>query len=177
MRVAVLACLVVSGYQAPVSQDRVVIGQRQVGPVAIGASTQSIYKTFRGRCRLIDLALEGHLSPALELSFPETRIEGGVVAELVARDNDLVVWRIAVTNPNVRTEKGIGVGSTVGQLRSAYRLTSVGTGEGRVFIVAEEFGASFELDRSRPGGDRLWQLRDPGKVPGDVKIVSVLLLR
>jgi hypothetical protein len=56
----------------------------------------------------MDFALEGYLSLALELTYPEARVDGGVVAELVPRNNELVVWRIAVTNPNVRTDKGIG---------------------------------------------------------------------
>jgi hypothetical protein len=177
MRVAMLAIVAVCGYQALPARSSVIIRQHQVGPVLIGASAQSIYAAFRGRSRLIDLALEGHLTPALELSFPEAFVDGGVVAELVPRDNDLVVWRIAVTNPNVRTEKGIGVGSSVAQLRSAYRTTGVGSGEGKVFVRVEELGASFQLDTSGPGGDTLWQIRDPQQVPGDVKIASVLLVR
>lgn len=177
MRVAILAIVAVCGSQALPVQSSVVIRQHQVGPVLIGASAQSIYAVFRGRSRLIDLALEGHLTPALELSFPETLVNGGVVAELVPRGNDLVVWRIAVTNPGVRTVKGLGVGSSVAQLRSAYHTTSVGSGEGRVFVMVDELSASFELDTSGPGGDALWKIRDPQQVPGDVKITSVLLIR
>jgi hypothetical protein len=175
MRVMMLAIAAVCGYQALPAQSSVVIRQHQVGPVAIGASAQSIYAAFRGRSRLIDLGLEGYLTPALELSFPETLVSSGVVAELVPRDNDLVVWRIAVTNPNVRTEKGIGVGSSVAQLRSAYRTTGIGSGEGRVFIMVKEIAASFELDTSGPGGKSLWKIRNPEQVPGDVKIASVLV--
>jgi hypothetical protein len=177
MRVVMLATVAVCGSQALPVQSSVIIRQHQVGPVLIGASAQSIYAAFRGRSRLIDLAVEGHLTPALELSFPETLVNGGVVAELVPRRNDLVVWRIAVTNPNVRTVKGLGVGSSVAQLRSAYRTTGVGSGEGRVFVMVEELGASFGLDTSGPGGEALWKIRDPQQLPGDVKIVSVLLIR
>ena len=175
MRVAMLAMVAVCGAQALPVQSAVVIRQHQVGQVLIGAPAQSIYATFRGRSRLIDLALEGHLAPALELSFPETLVNAGVVAELVPRGSDLVVWRIAVTNPNVRTVKGLGVGSSVAQLRSAYRITGVGSGEGRVFVMVEELSASFELDTSGAGGDALWKIRDPQQVPGDVKITSVLI--
>jgi hypothetical protein len=177
MRVVMLAMVALCGYQALPAQSSIIIRQHQVGPVLIGASAQSIYAAFRGRSRLIDLGLEGYLTPALELSFPETRVSGGVVAELVPRDNDLVVWRIAVTNPNLRTEKGIGVGSSIAQLRSAYRTTGIGSGEGRVFVMVEELAASFELDTSVPGGRTLWKIRDPQQVPGDVKIASVLLVR
>lgn len=174
--VAETAKTAIARIQTAPSRPAVLIRIRQVGPVAIGASAQSIYDAFRGRVRLKDLALEGQLSPALELSFPETGLAGGVVAELIPRDNALVVWRIAVTNPKVRTEKAIGVGSTVAQLRAAHRITGVGTGEGQ-FVMVADLGASFELDTSGPGGYRLWEIRDPTKVPGDVKIIKVLVLR
>jgi hypothetical protein len=177
MPIAVLMGVLTLAPQALAPQITVVIRQHQVGPVALGATAQSIYSAFRGRSRLIDLALEGHLSPALELSFPETQVSGGVIAELVPRNNELVVWRIAVTNPNVRTDKGIGVGSTVDQLRSSYRVTGVGSGEGAVFVMVAELSASFKLDTSRPGSDQLWRIRDPQRVPGAVRIVSVLLFR
>ncbi len=36
---------------------------------------------------------------------------------------------------------------------------------------------SFQLDTSRPGNDQLWRIRDPQQVPGDLKIVKVLLIR
>jgi hypothetical protein len=41
----------------------------------------------------------------------------------------------------------------------------------------EELSASFVLDQTGPGGDRLEQLRTPGAVPDSVKIRSVLLTR
>jgi hypothetical protein len=41
----------------------------------------------------------------------------------------------------------------------------------------EELSASFVLDQTGPGGDRLEQLRTPAAVPDSVKIRSVLLTR
>lgn len=169
--VLALPCQPLSAQRSPV------IRKHEVGPVSIGTSAHVIYSMFRGRSRLVDLALEGHLTPALELSFPETRADGGVIAELVPKANDLVVWRIAVTNPNVRTEKGIGVGSSVDELRSHYAITGIGSGEGRVFVRVDELAASFELDRSGAGGDRLWKIREPNQVPSRTKIISILLTR
>lgn len=173
----ILVASIVTSFQTVSYGDRIVIRKHQVGPVSIGALAQSVYEAFRGRSRLVDLALEGHLSPALELTFPKSEVQGGVVVELVARDSTLVVWRISVTDPAIRTDKGVGVGSSVEELRTAYRVDGIGSGEGRVFLRVEELAASFELNRSGPGGDRLWEIRDPKHVPSDVKIVSVLLTR
>jgi len=70
--------------------------------------------------------------------------------------------------------KGIGVGSTVGQLRAAYRLDSMVSGEGNVAIVVNELSASFSLDQTGQGGRDLW-MRTPAEVPDSVKITGILL--
>jgi hypothetical protein len=138
-----LAGVLALPYQPLSAQRSPVIRKHEVGPVSIGTSAQSVYSMFRGRSRLVDVALEGHLTPALELSFPEAAVDGGVLAELVPKENDLVVWRIAVTNPNVRTEKGIGIGSSVDELRSHYVITGVGSGEGGVFVTVDRAVGKF----------------------------------
>lgn len=154
-----------------------VIRRNSVGPVSIGAAADDVYQQLRGKAHLVDLALEGQLSPALELTLPNTGVPGGVVAELVARDNRLIVWRIRVRDPLIRTEKGVGVGSTVQELRSAYPIATVGSGEGRVFLtVTGELSASFELDQTDPAVAALHAVHDPQAIPGSIKITSVLLV-
>jgi hypothetical protein len=153
------------------------IERYHVGPVVLGADAQKIYETFSNRRELVDLGYEGMLSPALLLRFVGTTQRDGIVAELVPEQSGLTVWRIEIRDPAFRSVKGIGVGSTVGQLRSAYRLDSVLSGEGNVVIRVEELSASFKLDQTGPGGSELWRVRDPVRVPDSVKITSVLLTR
>ena len=153
------------------------IERHGVGSVIIGANAQTIYEAFAGRRELVDLGYEGMLSPALLLRFPGLTQRDGVVAELVPGRGDLTVWRVEIRDPAFRTVKGIGVGSTVGELRSAYRLDSVLSGEGNVVIRVEELAASFNLAQPGPGGSELWRIRDPESVPDSVKIASVLLTR
>jgi len=152
------------------------IERHRAGPVSIGANAYELYETFplEGR-KLIDLALEATLSPALALTVPGATVPEGVIAELAPQENELVVFRILISDPMFRTSKGIGVGSSVGDLRSAYNLDAVSTAEGGVYITVEELAASFALDQSGPGGSDLWRIQDPQGIPGDVKIAVVLL--
>jgi hypothetical protein len=152
------------------------IEQHRVGPVVLGAAAQKIYEAFPAdRRELVDLGYEGMLSPALRLRFVGANQRDGVIAELVAGPKGLTVWRVEIRDPAFKTVKGIGVGSTVGQLRAAYRLDSVLSGEGNVVIRVEELYASFVLDQSGPGGGQLWQVRTPTGIPDSVKIKAVLL--
>ena len=153
------------------------IERHRLGPIVIGADAQRVYEAFAGRRELVDLGYEGMLSPALLLRFDGLTQRDGVVAELVPGSRSLTVWRIEIRDPAFRSVKGIGVGSSIGQLRSAYRLDSVVSGEGNVAIRVEELSASFKLDQTGPGGSELWRIRDPALVPDSVKITSVLLTR
>jgi len=74
-----------------------------------------------------------------------------------------------------RTKEGIGIGSTFGELGSKYTIDWIGSGEGSVFARVETLAISFELDNTGP--TRLSAVRDPAKVPLDVRIVGMLLTR
>jgi hypothetical protein len=93
MRLTVLAILVaLQPVSAP--QDALVVERLRIGPVSIGASAEEIYRAFRDRARLIDLKLEGHLSPALEIKLFGSQLVASLVAEIGPADNKLVVTRI-----------------------------------------------------------------------------------
>jgi hypothetical protein len=159
----------------PVADD-FLIERHRAGPVEIGADAYDLYEWFpiEGR-KLVDLHLEAMLSPALALSVPGSSVSDGLIAELAPRDNELVVFRIGISDPRFQTEAGIGVGSTVSELRSACSLDEVSTGEGAVYIVVNELAAAFALDQSGPSGPDLWGIRDLQQIPGEVVILRILL--
>lgn len=168
--------LLVSAAQAQTSDD-LIIEFHRAGPVRIEADAQTVYASFpRDQRRLIDLELEGHLTPALALSVAGSDMREGLIAELAASSRGLIVWRIHVRDPILKTSKGIAVGSTVGDLREAYEISGVGSGEGRLFVMAEELNVSFELDQSKYGFMQLWRIRDPAEIPPDVTIRSILVV-
>jgi len=157
------------------SATPIVVERARVGTVSIGAPAEAIYREYRDRAKLVDLKLEGHLSPALELKMAGAQLSPSLIVEIGAAGNELQVTRINVMDPGLRTRDGIGVGSTYGELRSKYTVDWVGSGEGRVFARVEALGISFQLDTSGP--QPLASLREPSRVPGDIRIVSMLLTR
>lgn len=151
------------------------IGTEQAGIVKIGDEAEDVYRLFpKERRQLIDLELEGSLSPALALKLAGSTIEHGIIAQLLPRDNKLIVWRIGVHDPAMKTAKGIGVGSTMKDLRSSYEIEGIYSGEGGIVAYVESLSASFELDPK--WFYELVRVKDPKKVPDEVKIVSVLLI-
>jgi hypothetical protein len=98
-----------------------------------------------------------------------------MVAEIGAADNQLIVTRIHVFDQSLRTRSGIGVGSTYEELRSRYTVDWIERGEGRVIARVETLGISFQLDTSGPVP--LWEIREPTRVPKDVRVVSMMLTR
>jgi hypothetical protein len=162
-------------HSAPALQGTMIVERSRVGPVVLGATAESIYQEFGDRARLIDLKLEGMLSPALELKLFGAQLVASLIAEIGPVNNRLVVTRIRVVDPSLRTKDGIGVGSTYMELRSRYSIDWVRPGEGTFVARAEALGISFELDTSGP--KPLWSIRDPGEVPKDVRVVGMMLTR
>ncbi len=174
MRSIVLA-MFLTLHSAPMLQGTMVVERSRVGPVVLGATADSICQEFGDKARLIDLKLEGMLSPALELKLFDAQVVASVIAEIGPVNNRLVVTRIRVVDPSLRTKDGIGVGSTYMELRSRYAIDWVSSGEGAFIARVEALGISFELDTSGP--KPLWPIRDPKEVPKDVRVVGMMLTR
>ena len=83
-------------HSAPALQETMIVERSRVGPVVLGATAESIYQEFGDRARLIDLKLEGMLSPALELKLFGAQLVASLIAEIGPVNNRLVVTRIRV---------------------------------------------------------------------------------
>jgi hypothetical protein len=113
-----------------------------VGPVRVGAPAGEAR-----RCPASDTTLslgEGLAERALVVS-----VAGGVVIALTTAGDSIAggdtITRVIVPAPGFRTAGGIGVGSTVGELRRAHGPVCGDIGEGAVVVAAPSLpGVSFE---------------------------------
>src|SRR5882672_6736326 len=170
-----LAALLLAASAPARAQTLPPIERNKVGIVEIGASAYTIYDTLTSdHVSLFDLRLEGNLSPALEISLTGSTMRKGLIAELAPWDG-LTVFRIQIHDPAFRTKQGVGVGSTLGDVRAAWKLGGVGFGEGGFFVFVPEFSASFELDQSGLDPRTLPSLRTAETLPDSVRVVSILL--
>jgi len=140
----------------------IVVTRDGIGALRVGATMTDI----RARCGIVrdgsGRGVEG---------MPERRIAvdlGRDTVDAVVVDDR--VWRIHVDGPAFRTTDGLGVGTTVAELRKD-RVARVLAGEGSMFVtLADQCGLSFEL-----GGVAFGPERPASELPADARVVEVLV--
>jgi hypothetical protein len=107
-----------------------VLESGRAGPFEIGASVDEIYKLVgRDSVRLVALFLEGMFEPVLEIQLPGSKTGPSIIAEIGQWPcKHFLVWRITVRDQRFRTREGLGVGSTLSELRRHYKIEG---GQGR----------------------------------------------
>jgi hypothetical protein len=148
-----------------------VLMPHRAGIVRAGESIDTLYwREPKIDAELIDLKTEGSFTPVLKVTVEGKR--DALRAYIAAGDGQFIVRGIDVRDPRLRTQAGIHVGSTLGELRKAYgkrfKLSSDGTSAVRVDSLSMTF---------RLGGDvydnprhRVHNFSD---LPDDVPIVSI----
>ncbi len=141
----------------------------RAGRIELGTSVDEIYQRFgRETVRLVDLFKEGMFSPALEVKLTDASVVPSVVADIREWPcGAFSVWGIDVRDPRFRTKDGLGVGSTVDELRRFYAF-HISEQEGAHAAVVQALKMSFSLTREGPlNGQRVtavWIWPDPDAV-------------
>jgi hypothetical protein len=146
-------------------QPDFVLEKGRAGRARPGMSIDDLYQAYGGKnMKLVDLFGEGMFQPAIEIYMDGAK---ALVAEVTARKG-FVVGRIMVYDKRFRTTDGIGIGSTLDELRKRHAVKIL-SGEGGMPVAWDEsLGISFFLD-GPPLGKR-------SAVPGGAKIAWVMVV-
>ncbi|WP_431162768.1 hypothetical protein [Flagellimonas beolgyonensis] len=60
-------------------------------------------------------------------------------------ENGEKVWRIWLYGQRFKTDSGIGVGNTLGDLRNEYTISDISTAEGSIVVFVNEIEVGFDL--------------------------------
>jgi hypothetical protein len=152
------------------------LSKGKAGLITAGMTIDELYAAVgRGNTKLVDRFAEGFFTPAIEIYLPEgLKTKPSVVTEVVGQYPRFRVGRITVYDVRFKTEKGVGVGSTLGEIRRNYQVDWIGFGEGPLFARVEQIGMSFALDNAKP--PREWyKTHNPELISDAARVVSILV--
>ncbi|MCK4233308.1 hypothetical protein KAX75_02700 [candidate division WOR-3 bacterium] len=168
--------------ETPYVKKNFLLSKNKAGRIEIGMTIDNLYSKYNKKLtKLVDLYLEGMFSPALEIYLSKEEGEENkpsLVAEIgfnsQSSKNEFIVSRINVYDNAFKTEKGVGVGSTLGELRNAHQVNWIEFGESGLIARVNELEMSFVLFLINI--PEQWYLtRDMELIPDSVKILSVLM--
>ena len=135
------------------------------GPIRVGQSVDDLFvKVGRENTRLVDLFTEGMFQPALEIRLAGAPNQPALtvpIREWPCRE--FSVWGITVRDPRFRTADGLGIGSSLADIRKVYS-PEIGIAEGQRIAHVPELGLTFALDDS-PASSDSWRVTHVWVVP------------
>jgi len=137
-----------------------------------------IYNIYpREITKKVDLQLEGMPTPAIQVFLTKGQTTPSLVIRLDGPRPG--VSGIEVRDARFKTSDGIGVGSSLGQLRKRKKKLFITDGEGAIVAVADDLGMSFFLlpDRQTEtayyAARRRYVGRDNPSIPDATKITAI----
>ncbi len=155
-------------------QDKFLLSKNKVGEIEIGMTIDALHTKYEPRLtKLTTRYPEGMFSPVLEIYLNEESqgIEPSITV-MIDKEDDWLVGGIYVKDKRFRTGKGIGIGSTLGDIRKAYKVNWIGFGEGPLVADIDNLGMSFELNFTQPS-DKWYRTREQSLIPDSAKVASV----
>jgi hypothetical protein len=132
-----------------------------VGVVQVGARMHDV----KAACSVTDTSVT--LGEGMQERAHSVNVGGGTVVALSTGTVDTSVTRVIVGDGRYTTEKGIGVGKTIGALKQAYgALCEWSDGGKPVYQAASLPGVSFGIDSLRAPADstpiaKIWVIGNP----------------
>jgi len=160
------------------AQDEFLLTKQRAGAVVIGMTIDDLHAMHKPiSTKLVAHYLEGEFTPMLEV-YLEGDTNQSIPSLLIEIDKNSywIVGNIKVNDSRFRTDKGIGVGSTLGAIRKAYVVKWIDFGEGPLCANVEDINMTFELDITNPPNE-WYKTRDQRLIPDSAKVMSVSLYR
>lgn len=90
-------------------------------------------------------------------------------------DKPDIIDRIWVYGTKFKTEKGIGVGSTLAEIKSKYHVESISTeGEGGLSVTVKEISIGIIMDNSKLP-ENWWDKMDNKEIPENLPIEEIII--
>jgi hypothetical protein len=118
------------------SANEFTLARHQVGGLLLGMSAEEVYKIYpKELTKQIRISNEDESMPAIQVFRTASKQTLSLVIVLDAKNGKVVY--VDVRDPRFKTASGIGVGSSLGELRKAQKVSFIGPGE-RSFIEGSE---------------------------------------
>jgi hypothetical protein len=162
------------GAQIVKGQDSFLLSKNKAGGIEIGMTIDALHTKYEPRLtKLTAQYPEGMFSPLLEiyLNGKLQNVEPSITVA-IDKENAWIVGGIRVKDKRFKTSKGIGIGSTLGEIRKTYKVSWIDFGEGSLFANVEDLGISFEIDFSKLS-DEWYRTRNQSLIPDSARVVSI----
>ncbi len=164
-------------FGGPEPKQDFTLSKHKAGFIDIGISVDSVYTLYgRENTCIKDLYTEGDFSPVVEIYLVENpdTLPSMECAITCMGIYEWQVTQVRIFDRRFKTVEGIGVGSSLKDLRQAYKVSSIDFGEGPLSASVEEIDMGFGLDIDTEDIPEEWfQTRDSSLIPDSVKITSI----
>ncbi len=122
----------------------------------------------------VSITKEGRGYHAYEIRRSEKDIQAGLRVEETCEPT-CKIWRVQVQDPAYKTKKGLGIGSTLGEVKKYYKISFLGAGETEIVAVSNEAKLTFMLDVSKIPPKQVPHL-NLKNTPDNTPVIGMLLL-
>jgi hypothetical protein len=169
MMLALLAALLVTPGGGGCGPAHPTLGGDGVGGLRIGAPADAVKRACRVVSDKVELGREDVPTRTLKVKFADAVVEAVI--------DEGRVWSVTIDTPTLRTDTGLGVGTSISDLlRQPDLVGDVGEGDLYVF-TSSQCGMSFRLSYTPTEADttEAWTTAHLSRLSRTTKVVQVLL--